>query len=150
MMGTAPVKIQTRLKGATAPIALSIALLAQPAFAQDTDEPEQQDTPSEEVLIEETDQDSPSATEGQEGGNQIFVTGSRIRRDEFSSPAPITVVDPELAMSAGLMDTASMIQGSPIAAGSSQITAALSASSSRMAARARRPSRCAALAPSAR
>ncbi len=119
-------KIQSRLKGATAPIALCIALLAQPAFAQETDEPEQQDTPAEEVLVEESDTDSPSATEGQEGGNQIFVTGSRIRRDEFSAPAPITIVDPELAVKSGQMDTASMILGSPISSGSSQVTDAIS------------------------
>nr|WP_272916795.1 TonB-dependent receptor [Alteraurantiacibacter aestuarii] len=56
----------------------------------------------------------------------IFVTGSRIRRDEFSSPAPLTVVDPEIAVRKGLMDTGEMIQGSPIAAGSSQITSAIS------------------------
>jgi iron complex outermembrane receptor protein len=56
----------------------------------------------------------------------IYVTGSRIRRDEFNAPAPITIVDPEIAVRQGLMDTSEMIQGSPIASGSSQVTAALS------------------------
>lgn len=56
----------------------------------------------------------------------IVVTGSRIKRDEFSSPSPITVIDPAESAKQGLIDTADMLQGSPVAAGSDQITAALS------------------------
>ena len=99
--------IQSRLKGAAAPIALSVALLAQPAFAQN-------ETATDEEASDSSD------------GAPIIVTGSRIRRDEFSAPAPITVVDPEIAVRSGLMNTSEMVQGSPIAAGSSQITAAIS------------------------
>lgn len=100
-------KIQTRLRGAVAPIALCIALTASPAIAQD------------EVPEEEAETSEPGAA-------PIIVTGSRIPRNEFTAPAPITVVDPQIAVRQGLMDTGSMIQGSPIAAGSSQVTAALS------------------------
>jgi iron complex outermembrane receptor protein len=104
------VKFQSSLKGAVAPIALSIALVSQPAFAQG-------EVPAD---------DSEEAEDNSSDGSPIIVTGSRIRRDEFSAPAPITVVDPEIAVRQGLMDTGEMIQGSPIAAGSDQITSALS------------------------
>jgi iron complex outermembrane receptor protein len=109
--GTMPVKIQARLRSAAAPVALSVILAAQPVLAQE--EPETEQTAEAE---DTTDED--------EGA--IFVTGSRVRRDEFSAPAPITVIDPEIAVRQGLMDTSEMIQGSPIASGSSQITAAFS------------------------
>lgn len=85
-------------------------MLAQPVLAQD----------AEDVLI--TDAEEEASAEGE----TIFVTGSRIRRNEFTAPAPLTVIDPEIAVRQGLNDTGSMIQGSPIAAGSSQVTAALS------------------------
>ncbi|MFC3098560.1 TonB-dependent receptor domain-containing protein [Alteraurantiacibacter palmitatis] len=104
-------KFRTALKGASAPIALSVALLAQPAMAQ-----EAAPAPAEE------EEAAPAVSTG----DTIFVTGSRIRRDEFSSPAPLTVIDPGIAARQGLNSTANMVQGSPIAAGSDQITAALS------------------------
>ncbi|MCX7676356.1 MAG: TonB-dependent receptor, partial [Alteraurantiacibacter sp.] len=103
---------RTALKGASAPIALSVALLAQPVLAQDAD-----------TAAEETEEDVaiPAAR-----SDTIFVTGSRIRRDEFTAPAPLTVIDPEIASRQGLLSTGDIVQGSPIAAGSSQVTAALS------------------------
>lgn len=104
--------MQSRLKGAVAPIALVAILVATPVHAQDDPETQQQDTSAE-------------AVENEDDGETIFVTGSRIRRDEFNAPAPITIVDPEIAVKQGLMDTGEMIQGSPIASGSSQVTAAL-------------------------
>jgi len=57
----------------------------------------------------------------------ITVVGSRLGGNTaFTSPDPVTVVDPEVALKEGKFDTASMLQSSPIAAGSTQITAALS------------------------
>ncbi len=72
-----------------------------PAYAQDT--PAQQ----------------PAAEES--GEDDIVVTGSRIRRDEFNSSSPIQVITAESATLEGLVDTADIIQGSSIAAGSFQI-----------------------------
>ena len=43
-----------------------------------------------------------------------------------STADPITVIDPELSAREGKLDTASTLQSSPIAAGSTQITAAIS------------------------
>ena len=107
-------KLQSILKGASAPIALSVALAASPVFAQNADEP---------VITNVDGEEEAADTAGEE---VIFVTGSRIRRNEFTAPAPLTVVDPEIAARQGLNSTANMVQGSPIAAGSDQITAALS------------------------
>lgn len=56
----------------------------------------------------------------------IVVTGSRLATDVFKSASPISIVDPELSKKQGLVDTAAMIQGSPVASGSSQITSAIS------------------------
>lgn len=107
--------IQTRLKGATAPVALCAILAAQPVFAQ-------QDV--NDVLAEAADE----AAESSSGeGEAIYVTGSRIRRTEFNSPDPITIISPEIASAQGQTSTAQMLQSSPIAAGSAQVTSAISA-----------------------
>lgn len=94
----------------------ALALAAAPAFAQDAGQDEGGDSST----SEEPEAQAPAAPQG------IVVTGSRIRRDEFSSPSPITVIDPRESAKQGLIDTADMIQGSPVAAGSDQITAAIS------------------------
>ncbi|HEX9955377.1 MAG TPA: TonB-dependent receptor [Allosphingosinicella sp.] len=52
----------------------------------------------------------------------IVVTGSRIRRNAFNTPDPLTVIDPELELKSGRSDTAEILQSSPVAAGSFQIT----------------------------
>ena len=56
----------------------------------------------------------------------IVVTGSRIRRTEATSSAPLQIIDPTIGQRQGQTSTAELIQSSPIAAGSSQITAAIS------------------------
>ncbi|HMP44653.1 MAG TPA: TonB-dependent receptor [Sphingopyxis sp.] len=57
----------------------------------------------------------------------IVVTGSRLRNTTpFNSPDPISVIDPVIASKEGKFDLASTLQSSPIAAGSTQITAAIS------------------------
>ena len=56
----------------------------------------------------------------------IVVTGTRIRQPEFTSPDPVSRIDPEISKRSGLLDTAEMLQSSPIAAGSTQITSAIS------------------------
>lgn len=48
---------------------------------------------------------------------EVVVTGSRIRRDEFSSTSPITIIDSETSALAGLLDTADILQNSTIASG---------------------------------
>ena len=77
-------KFQSRLKLAAAPIALSVLLAAQPAFAQD-----------EPVLGEEDE----ATDEGE--GNAIIVTGSRIARPDLVSTVPITSIAGETFIEQG-------------------------------------------------
>jgi len=82
-------------------------MLANPAMAQDADEA--------------------AAAEETANEDAIVVTGSRIQgTDAFNSPDPITVIDPELSAKEGKFDIASTLQSSPVAAGSTQITSAIS------------------------
>jgi iron complex outermembrane recepter protein len=91
-------------------VALGAVAASQPAFAQDA--AAEDVTPAEETTPVEAG---------------ITVTGSRIRSvTPFNSPDPIAVLDPEIAKKEGRTDLASTLQGSSIAAGSTQVTAALS------------------------
>jgi iron complex outermembrane receptor protein len=57
----------------------------------------------------------------------IVVTGSRLRRSAFSnSPDPLTVIDPDLSRQQGEAETAEVLQSTPVASGSTQITSFLS------------------------
>ena len=74
-------KLQTYFKASAAPAVLGLALLAQPAMAQDSD-----------------DQTVVGPVEGAEvtgdgaAGNQILVTGTRIKQPNLESASPVTVV----------------------------------------------------------
>ncbi|HEY6817737.1 MAG TPA: TonB-dependent receptor [Croceibacterium sp.] len=115
-------KFQARLRGAAAPVALSVILAAQPVFAQG--QPPVQPAPEESV----TPAPAPEPVADASGEDEaIYVTGSRIRRSAFNSPDPITIISPEIAESQGQFTTAQMLQSSPIAAGSAQVTSAVSA-----------------------
>ena len=70
-------------------------------------------------------QASAEATQA-ESSETIVVTGSRLRRDERNSPDPVTIIDPSLSEKEGLFQTAEVLQSSPLAAGSTQITSTLS------------------------
>jgi len=56
----------------------------------------------------------------------IVVTGSRLHRDERTSPDPVSVIDPNVQNREGRLNTAEILQASPLAQGSTQITSALS------------------------
>ncbi len=90
-------------------VALGAVASTQPVYAQDV---AAEDEPTEEA-------EAPAGA--------IVVTGSRIRSvTPFNSPDPIAVLDPEVAKKEGRTDLASTLQGSSIAAGSTQVTSALS------------------------
>ena len=72
-----------------------------PVFAQEAEEPAQ--------TQEEEEESSTSDT--------IVVTGSRIRRDSFSSTAPLQVIDSEEIRDAGLIDAAQILQTTTVAQG---------------------------------
>ncbi|RIX26990.1 TonB-dependent receptor domain-containing protein [Sphingomonas edaphi] len=70
---------------------------------------------------------TPASAEGTQGSTgTIVVTGSRLRRDERNSPDPVTIIDPSMEAREGKFDTAEVLQSSPVAAGSTQITSAIS------------------------
>ena len=58
--------------------------------------------------------------------NTIVVTGSRLRTAFSKSPDPLMVIDPELSRQQGNVETAEVLQSSPVAQGSTQVTAFLS------------------------
>lgn len=66
--------------------------------------------------------DEDEATDGaetprQEVVDEITVTGSRIKRSEFSTTAPVTIITNERSQLAGLLDTSEILQNSTVAAG---------------------------------
>lgn len=52
-----------------------------------------------------------------EEGDTVVVTGSRIRRNEFSSASPLQVIDGQVSRELGVFDTARLIQESAVATG---------------------------------
>ncbi len=67
---------------------------------------------------EVADQVTPKqATPKNKAVEEITVTGSRIKRDEFNTPSPVTIITAERSALAGLLNTEDILQGSTIAAG---------------------------------
>ena len=52
---------------------------------------------------------------------EVVVTGSRIRRSEFTSASPVQIIDMDRSTLAGLVDVADVLQGSTVAASGTQI-----------------------------
>jgi iron complex outermembrane receptor protein len=71
------------------------------------------------------DQDVPQ-DDAEDLVEEVLVTGSRIRRDGFTSSTPIDVVMPENADIQGIADVGTLLQSTSVAAGSSQVTSATS------------------------
>lgn len=67
---------------------------------------------------------TPPAAEVEEDDSEVealIVTGSRIKRTEFTSAAPIQVITTEQSTLEGLIDPAQILQSSSVATGSTQI-----------------------------
>jgi iron complex outermembrane receptor protein len=129
--GTAPARASLLVSAS-----ITAILLSSPAVAQTTDQPPAPPVATPSTVEQQQNLQSPPAnpTVGASTGdtaitdrNQIVVTGSRIRQPEFTSPDPVSSIDPALARREGKVDTADTLQSSPIAAGSAQVTAAISA-----------------------
>ena len=93
---------------------MAVALLAAPAFAQTA----QSQTPPQTPPADEQD----DATEI----GDVIVTGSRIPQNEFTSPSPLQVLTTDRAQQRGISDTAQLLQGSTLAAGSPQVNSTIS------------------------
>jgi len=57
---------------------------------------------------------------------EVIVTGSRIKRDVFTSSTPVDVINTEVTIAQGIADIASLLHETTVAAGSSQVTPAIS------------------------
>lgn len=112
----------------------ALALVAAPATAQETTEaPAAPVTPEAPVSPECPDQNSdgvcdPVATTSSADGRTsaeaegaIVVTGSRIRRNEFTTAEPLTVVSKEEITQAGFNSATDALQSNAVTAGSAQI-----------------------------
>ncbi len=75
------------------------------AYAQDDD-----------VEVEAEDQDLGDADEADEE-DRLTVTGSRIRRDSFTSTAPLQVIDSETIAESGLVDIGQILQSTTVVQG---------------------------------
>lgn len=94
--------------------AIGALLFAGPGYAQEGETP---DATTDDAV------ESVTAPEAVDEARQekIIVTGSLIARDEFASSSPIQVITAETATLEGLVDTASLLQGSSLASGATQL-----------------------------
>jgi iron complex outermembrane receptor protein len=116
MKTTTGVSTVIRRKAALFGASALAMMLASPAFAQDADSAP---TPDD---VETADVTSAPAQD-----QVITVTGSRIAgNNEFTSSSPVSVIDPQVGLKQGQNSIAELVQSSPIASGSSQVTAAIS------------------------
>ncbi len=66
---------------------------------------------------EQEEQEAPVAQQPAQDIEEVVVTGSRIRRNEFTSTSPITVITSETSALAGLLDASDILQNSTVASG---------------------------------
>jgi iron complex outermembrane receptor protein len=112
-----------------AALALPTPAAAQSTPAQETTQTGQEDpvAATGDIATIQTAPESADGTQTEDQREGIVVTGSRLRTvTPFNSPDPVAVIDPALAAKEGRFDIASTLQNSPIAAGSTQITSAIS------------------------
>ena len=102
-------------------MAFAIILVFGSAIAQDeapSESPETQATADSEELGSGTEADLPVELSQSAGPvEEIIVTGSRIRRDNFTASLPVTVITDERALLAGLANTSEILQSSALASG---------------------------------
>lgn len=107
--------IKTHLLLGAAALAVAVSV-SQPALAQEAAE-----------SISCADSDGNGVCDSNEtSGETIIVTGSRIRKSEFNSPDPIQVINPDIGQKQGQNQLVELLQSSPIAQGSIQITSSIS------------------------
>lgn len=68
------------------------------------------------ATAQDTDADDEAADEDS-SVDEVVVTGSRIKRTEFSTTAPVTIITNERSQLAGLLDSSEILQSSTVASG---------------------------------
>jgi iron complex outermembrane receptor protein len=107
-------------------VSLGALMASGTALAQDAGQTPTTPPSTEDVVQDANGENVPEGATTESDATTIVVTGSRIRQPEFTSPDPVSLIDPTLARREGKLDLAQTLQSSPIAAGSTQITAAIS------------------------
>ena len=92
--------IKTKLLATTLLVGLSGGIWAGAAVAQDADDP---------IVVEQADDEDGAAVQ-----EKVTVTGSRIKRDSFTSTSPLQVLTSEIATDSGLFDTADILTSQPV------------------------------------
>lgn len=114
-----------QLLRSTALLAAAVSLFAAaPVYAQETGEEQQPADQPGTVPDTISPQEQADEAAAAQGEDTIVVTGSRIRRDTFTSPAPIQVIDADSALQLGVADVGELLQRSVVANGQ-QIDATL-------------------------
>ncbi len=88
-----------------------------PARTAAVDEVVEIESPVPEGDVDGDDSPGVARSAGDARVEEIIVTGSRIRRDEFSSASPIQIIDGQSTRELGLIDTTSLLQGATSATG---------------------------------
>lgn len=108
--------------GLRAALAVGASVLAigvfTPVFAQQTDTSTGQSDQSDQTGVQQIPEDSTdSALDDADVGDTVVVTGSRLRKNSFSSISPIQVISGDFSRDIGLVDTAAILQDSTAATG---------------------------------
>lgn len=119
-------KISLRASSALCSVAFLGLAGASPAWAQTTATGDQASAGEATPQTSTDTLPNSSKTKKEDDSKEIIITGSRIKRSTFNSASPIAVIDPEIADKRGVVDTAEMLQSSPLASGSAQVTSAIS------------------------
>lgn len=104
---------RSMLSTAIAPLALGLAMIGAPAFAQtagQVSDPTNQENATSNVA---TGDANASTTAPQGEGDTIVVTGSRIRRNDLTTAAPLTVVNDEEFKLSGAVNVENVINALP-------------------------------------
>ena len=105
-------KIQNNaFKGLTYSVSALALVMSASAVAQDANSDEDGSTDEEPVVVTDSSADS------SQGGTPIVVTGSRIKRDTYSSISPLQVLTTEQSQETGLFDPSQILQRSESASG---------------------------------
>ena len=78
------------------------------------------------VAAQDPAADLPTTTAADTDVEELVVTGSRIRRNEFSSPDPVQVISAETGRLKGVADAGALLRSASVVSGSAQITTTIS------------------------
>lgn len=82
--------------------------------------------PASHVAFAQVEADDTAAPDTPDDIEEVIVTGSRIKKDAFTTTAPMDIVDVREASVQGIANVGELLQGNTTASGSPQVTAATS------------------------